>query len=97
MRDGVDKSVVLLVAPHFANQERRVKNQACDYQNEKDQPQDHQRDLPPIKEYPADVQRQGQRDQAGTKGDKEDNSFSTADDSHRSIVERLRVKVKVLE
>src|SRR5262249_21285523 len=75
--DGVDKRVVLLVAPYLANQERRVDDQTENQQVEQDDSQREQHDLRPVENDPANTQRHGERDEARAQRDEEGYRFTT--------------------
>lgn len=77
MRDGVDKAVMLLVPANFPDQKNGVQGQAGDNHQKKDDAENQQGYLPPMKNYPADVQGHGQHDQANAQhGKKNDGFFS---------------------
>ena len=62
--DGVDERVVLLVAPDLAHQEDRIEDEARDDEREQDDAEAEQQAFAPVDDDPADVQRDGDRDQA---------------------------------
>src|SRR5262249_23090101 len=63
---------VLLVAPDLANEENRIDHHAGDDHQEEDRPEDHHDRLAPVQDEPADVQRDGRRDQADAEDREED-------------------------
>ena len=75
MRDCIDETVVLFIAANFSNQKNRIQRQPGNDQNEKDDAENQQRDLSPVKHNPADVQGYCQNDQADSEDGKKDNGF----------------------
>ena len=54
--------------PDFAHQKTRVEDQARDEQREKNDAEEQQHRLAPVQDDPADLQRDGYRDQADCPG-----------------------------
>jgi len=69
----MDERVVLFVATYFADEESRVQDQSKDQDEEKYDPENKQRDFAPVEQYPTDIQRDRQRDQARAQRDEESN------------------------
>ena len=86
MSNGIDKSVVLFVAADFAHEKDCIEYDADDDKGKENDSQDKQRDLAPVKQDPADIESDGQRDEAGPEGDEEDYRLATATYRHGSIV-----------
>jgi hypothetical protein len=86
VRDGVDEGVVLLVAAYLADEEGGVEDEAGDDDGEEDDAEDEQRDLSPVEQNPADVEREREDDEADAERQKEDNGFAAAADAHACIL-----------
>src|SRR5688572_1703895 len=86
MRNGVDESIVLLIAAYFPNQKRRVEDESGNNQQEKNDSQYQQRDLARVEQDPADIQRNGQRHQGSTQRNEESYRFAPTTNCHGPIV-----------
>ena len=78
----IDKAVVLLAAPHFANQKDGVDHHPGNKQREKDDAEYQQHTFAPVEDDPADVERDRQCHQADAQDDEEDDSSAPARDAH---------------
>jgi hypothetical protein len=72
---------VLLVAADLAHQEDGVEHQAADDDEEEDDAQDEQHPGSPVDDDPADIERDGQCDQARAEDD-EDQALSSGPGDH---------------
>jgi hypothetical protein len=71
VRDRIDECVVLFVAAYLADEESRVQDQSEDQHEKKYDPENKQRDFTPVEQYPTDVQRDRQSNQARAERDEE--------------------------
>src|SRR5262245_54481722 len=78
--DGVNEGVVLLVAADLADEEDRIEDHARDDDKEDDDAQDREHAPAPVEDDPADVQGDGERDQADAENREEDDRPATAAD-----------------
>jgi hypothetical protein len=89
MGDGIDKCIVLLVAPDLTNQESGIEDQAKDDEEKEDDPKNKQRHLAPVEDDPTDIERNCQRNETSSKRDEKRNrptTTTTAPNSHIGIV-----------
>jgi hypothetical protein len=91
VRNGIEKRVMLLASTDLAKKKNCIQDEARDYQGEEDYPEHEQRDLGEVQEYPANVQCNGENDQADAQNQKEDSCLSP---THRYKVKRKKVKGK---
>ena len=85
VRDGVDESVVLLVAPDFTHEKNRVEDQPADDDQEEDDAEDEQHPGTPVDDDPTDVERDGQGDQARAEDD-EDQALASGPRDHGASI-----------
>jgi hypothetical protein len=77
---GVDEGIVLLVAPDLTHQEDRIQHHPRNNDQKKHETQDGENAALPVDHEPADVQRDGDRNQADTEdGEEDDGSAAAAD------------------
>ena len=74
--------IARLRSANFPNEKNRVQNQSRNYNREKDDAENEQRDLLQIQQNPADVERDGKRDQTNAQREKENYGFSATDHTH---------------
>ncbi len=82
MRDGIDKTVVLFVAADFADEEAGVDDHAADDRREKNHAEEKQDGFAAIENDPADVERDGDRDEAHAQRDEKRDCLPAASDRH---------------
>lgn len=86
MRDGINESVVLLVASNLTYKESGIENDADDDHHEENDAKNQEGNLSPVKENPSDVQSDRQGYKEGAECDEEDYRFTATTDSHATIV-----------
>src|ERR1700745_1717671 len=82
MGDGIDKTVMVLAAPHLPHQEDRVHHHSCNQKSKEHDPEKQQHTLAPIEDDPTDVKRNCQRDQADASDDEENDRSTPTGDPH---------------
>ncbi len=86
--DGVDERVVLLVAPDLADEKDGVEHHPGNDDEKEDEAEDHQDAAAPADDHPADVQCDGDGDQADAeRGEEDDGAAAPADHDLRRIQE----------
>jgi hypothetical protein len=86
VRHRVDKRVVLGVAPDLTDQEGGIQNYAGNHhQDQNDAKKEHDRMAPP-QQYPTDVKRNDDQDEACTQRDKERDRLAAATGNHRYMI-----------
>lgn len=59
MSDSVEKGIMLFAPSYLADQEDSVEHKPCDYEAEKENTENKDRDLSNAQEYPPDIQSNG--------------------------------------
>lgn len=90
--NGIDKAVMLLAAAQLTHQKARVHDHPRDDQRKKDDAEEQQHSLAPVKNDPSDIKRNRQRHQANAQANKEDDSSAAARDAHGSSARFYRVR-----
>src|SRR5262249_30551241 len=80
--DGVEESVLALVALDFANDKDSVHDQAGNNDAEEDDAKNEQPSAALMEDDPTDVEEDGQRDQASAKRDEEGDGLGATGDAH---------------
>ena len=97
MCDGVQEAVLLFVAAYFADKKDGIERDA-DREQPKDGNADGQRNpLAPVENDPANIERDGEADQADTEGDEEKHRLLASRDAHGERVAEKGEKRKELE
>ena len=86
MRDRVDESVVLFVAPDLADQKRGVEHHANDDRQSQQRAEEQQDAGVPAQQHPADVQQNDDRDQPDAERDEECDGPAASGNNHNSRV-----------
>ena len=73
MGDGVDKTILLLIAANLTDEEDGVEDDASDDQREKQHAQNQHQAGAPVQYNPTDIEGYRERDQAGPKRDEKSN------------------------
>jgi hypothetical protein len=94
MGDGVDKAVVLLVAPDLPYQEAGVDDHPRNQHPKENYAQKQQHPFTPVENDPANVQGDRQRDQTHAQRDKERNRFPARGNAHSVDVRDDCIAVK---
>ena len=71
MRNGVEKGIVLLITSDLADEEDSVEREAGDDQGKENDPDHKHRDLANVQQDPADIQDDGDGDQADARNKEE--------------------------
>ena len=83
--DGVQEGVLLFIPADLADQKNRVQHHAGDDQQEQDDAQDRQDPHPPVEDDPADVEGDGNGDEADAEDGEEDHLPPAAANHPRRI------------
>ena len=86
VRHCVDKAVVLFAAANFAQKEGCIHDHARDDQSKKDDAEEQQHSLAPVKDDPSNIQRDRECDQADAQAEKEYDGSAAARDAHGTRV-----------
>jgi hypothetical protein len=86
MRNRIDKAVMLLVAPNFADQKDRIEDKAGRDGAKENDAQKNSDALAPVEDNPAAANRNRQTRQANSEREKKINRLLPANDPHREIV-----------
>ena len=84
VRDGVDETVVLFVAADFADEEAGVDDHAADDRGKKNHAEEKQDGFAAVEDDPADVERDGERDEAHAQRDEKCDGLPAASDGHEA-------------
>ena len=87
VRHCVDKAVVLLAAANFVHQKAGVYDHARDDQSKKDDAEEQQHSLAPVKNDPSNIQRNRQRHQDNAQDKKDEDGSAAAGDAHGVILQ----------
>ena len=82
MGDGIEKTIVALVSPHFPHQEDGIQDHAGDQQQEEGQANHQQDEAAPVDDDPADVEGDRDHHQASAKGNGKYHRISPSGDAH---------------
>jgi hypothetical protein len=86
VRHRIYECIVLFIAAYLANKKSGIEHQANNNQHEEDNSKNQQRHFPPIKQNPADVQRNCKGHEASPESDEEGYGFPSTTDWHGCIV-----------
>ncbi len=89
MSDGIQKTVMALVALYLTHQKYGVQNQTCDQQQEQRNANDQQDYAAPVDDDPADVEGDRHRDQAGAKRDGKNDRIAATGDTHAEALAKV--------
>jgi hypothetical protein len=84
--DGIEKTVLLFIAPDFADKENGVDHQTGDQQSEKNDAENEGNNLTPVENDPTDVEHDRQGNETYPERNEEGDSFGSARDAHDVLV-----------
>src|SRR5207244_1577786 len=79
---GVEKAVLLFIAPHLTDQEDGVQHHSRDDETKNDNTQDQRNNFAPAKNDPTDVERNRQAHQASAQRNEKSNRLGATGDAH---------------
>src|SRR2546423_10779468 len=82
MSHGIEKTILLFIAPDLAHQEDGIQHYACDDEAKNDNAQHQRHHLTPAKDDPTDIKSNGQANQAGAQRDEKSNRLGAAGNAH---------------